>query len=98
MPRMAGEPVCSVPYGPSERSLALPSPGRPAPGSRVPPPDLRPPGDPHPDALRTGTGIGIGAILFPLLTSPALGLLGAPFGLPGATLCLLGPFFGLLGA
>src|ERR687889_715624 len=97
MPRMAGEPVCSVPYGPSERSLALPSPGRPAPGSRVPPPGLRPPGGPHPDALRTGTGIGIGAILFPLVASPALGRAPASFRLLGPSLGLLGAPFGLFG-
>ena len=64
--------------------------GRWGRGSGVLSPDLRPPGGPYPDALRTGTGIG--AILLPLVALPALDLA------PPALLRLLGPSLCLFGA
>src|SRR5215210_6331894 len=66
-------------------SSSLPSSsGGPVPSSGVPPPDLRPPGGPHPLALRLACGVGLRVALF--VAPPALGLAPGPFGLLGAAL------------
>src|SRR5215203_3493547 len=96
--------------------LNLPSTERPPPPERRPsrrsdvsPPDLRPPGGPHPLALRLACGVGLRVALF--VAPPALGLAPGPFGFQGAPLSLLesplrfprlflgllGPCLGLLG-
>ncbi len=77
----------SAPSASSEGSLTLPSPGRSPLRSSVPPPDLRPPGGPHPIVQRVADGVGLGVTL--VVTSLALGFAPAPFGLLGTPLGFL---------